>query len=162
LRVVFLDRDGVINDCPKDGYVKSIRELNLFQFAIPAVKRLNKAGFELIVVSNQSGCAQAGARIMDFFYCPHGPDDRCDCRKPRPGLLQQALRKYPEISADESFLVGDSLRDLLAANAVGLRSFLVLTGHGLRDVDEARNLEPPPVAITRDLAEAADLIANLA
>jgi len=183
LRVVFLDRDGVINHCETGCFVTSVSELRLFPCAARSVRALNEAGFEVIVVSNQSGIARGlygfaeleqitaeikrrmkseGARVLDFFYCPHADADECACRKPKPGLLQKAIEKYPRIDLDASFLVGDSLRDLQAGIAVGVRTILVLTGNGSRYVEAASRLVPPPLAVVSDFTEAVRLIVDFA
>jgi len=182
LRVVFLDRDGVINHCA-DYYVKSVAEIRLYPYAARSIRALNDAGFEVIVVSNQSGIARGvytpedldvitgeiqrrltsgGARILDSFFCPHDDNDGCDCRKPRPGLMLNAKAKYPDIDMSASFLVGDSLRDIQAGNSAGVRTVLVLTGHGGRDFESAMALDAPPIAATEDLWTAVGVILDFA
>jgi len=183
MKVVFLDRDGTLNDCPLDDYVKSAAGLRLYPYAVDSVRRMNEAGFEVIVISNQAGVAKgiytlknldeitrrislqmerAGASILDFFYCPHRDEDECLCRKPLPGLLKMAVRKYPSIDFQSSFLVGDSLKDMQLAAVGGLRSILVLTGHGENARLEAAQLVPPPLAVVANLAEAVSAILKFA
>jgi len=147
--LIILDRDGVINQ-DSDAFIKSPGEWVPIPGSLEAIGRLTRAGWAIAVASNQSGIArglmdesalraihekmlravaEAGGRIDLLRYCPHGPDDGCDCRKPRPGL-------YLEISATLGMslsgapVIGDSLRDLRAAEAVGARPILVLTGKG--------------------------------
>jgi D-glycero-D-manno-heptose 1,7-bisphosphate phosphatase len=130
-KVVFLDRDGVINfDSP--DYIKSCAEFEFIPGSLEAIRRLTANGFTSIVVTNQSALARklisaaelnrihammkravvsATGRITDVFYCPHLPGDGCDCRKPAPGLIYQARRKY-DIDLAAAVMVGDSLDDL--------------------------------------------------
>jgi D-glycero-D-manno-heptose 1,7-bisphosphate phosphatase len=138
--VVFLDRDGVINtDSPE--YIKSLSEFHPIPGSLEAMARLSKAGFALILVTNQSALARGliglselnaihdhlsnqvrrlGGRLDDVFYCPHHPDDHCGCRKPKPGLIHQACQRHG-IDLDRACLVGDSARDLQCARAAGCR-----------------------------------------
>lgn len=142
----FLDRDGVLN--VDHGYVHRLEQLDLIPGAAEAVRLLNQAGFLTIVVTNQSGVARgyyseddverfnsevrrrldaAGARIDAFYYCPHHPQGivaryavACDCRKPKPGLLDQATRDFA-IDRARSFMIGDKDDDMKAAAAFGIR-----------------------------------------
>ncbi len=150
--LVILDRDGVINQ-DSDDYVKSLDEFLPYPQAIEAIARLSRAGWTVAIATNQSGIArgyydeaalaamherlnalvaQAGGEIARIVHCPHGPDDGCDCRKPLPGLLE---RLGTELGIDDltgSWMVGDSLRDLEAGEAVGCRPVLVCSGKGER------------------------------
>jgi D-glycero-D-manno-heptose 1,7-bisphosphate phosphatase len=152
---VFLDRDGtLIEDV---GYLDSLARLALFPWTIDAVRALNRAGLPLVVVTNQSGVArkyfaeafvqethraldarlaEGGARIDAYYYCPHHPDGKlpeyalaCDCRKPRPGLIERAARDL-HLDPARSFVVGDKWGDVALARAVGGRAVLVRTGTG--------------------------------
>lgn len=148
-KLIILDRDGVINE-DSDAFVKSVDECQLIPGSVDAIARLSKAGFTVIVATNQSGLArglfdeyalarihqyiveqveEAGGKIAAFFYCPHGPDDNCSCRKPLPGLLNQAEREL-SLSVEGCYFVGDSLRDLQAAQAADCLPVLVTTGKG--------------------------------
>ena len=148
-RLVILDRDGVINRDSAE-FVKSTAELMPLPGSVDAIARLSNAGFTVAVASNQSGIARGlfdraalsamhkklrrlvskqGGRIDRIVVCPHGPDDDCDCRKPRPGLLKRLSRHYGA-NLDGVPVVGDSLRDLEAAVAVGAKPMLVRTGNG--------------------------------
>ncbi|MFP4295181.1 MAG: D-glycero-beta-D-manno-heptose 1,7-bisphosphate 7-phosphatase, partial [Halothiobacillaceae bacterium] len=163
-RLIILDRDGVINQ-DSDEYVKSVDEWIPLPGALEAIARLKQAGWTVAVATNQSGIAhglfdedalramhekmarllaELGARIDYITWCPHGPDDGCDCRKPRPGLYQQIARHF-DCSLENVPVVGDSARDLEAAVAVGARPVLVLTGKGARTRSQADL--PPGVAI---------------
>jgi D-glycero-D-manno-heptose 1,7-bisphosphate phosphatase len=170
---VLLDRDGTLNHSPGEGWVTEPGEFVPIDGAFEAVARLNRAGWPVAVVTNQScvgrGLASAeqvervnreclrvarerGAVLDAILVCPHGPEDHCSCRKPLPGLL---LRAAQERSYDllRSYMVGDSPRDLLAGRAAGATPLLVLTGKG----DRARAEHPPHLTFP-SLAEAVDWI----
>ena len=151
MKLVILDRDGTIN-VDSDEFIKSPEEWRPLPGALEAIARLNHAGWHVAVASNQSGLgrglfdvaalnaiharmhkalAALGGRLDAVFYCPHGPDDGCTCRKPLPGLFEQIGERFgvdlPAVPA-----VGDSLRDLQAGAAVGCPPHLVLTGKSER------------------------------
>ncbi len=148
-KLVILDRDGVINRDSK-AFVKNIDEFQPLPGSIEAIAMLARAGYTVAIASNQSGLARglfdrstlramhrklrrlvasAGGRIDRIVVCPHGPDDGCSCRKPRPGLLLRLARHYGT-TLDGVPVIGDSLRDLEAAAAAGARPMLVRTGNG--------------------------------
>lgn len=149
--LVILDRDGVINrDSPE--FVKNADEFQPLPGSIDAIARLSRAGFTVAVASNQSGLARglfdrralramhrklrrlaaaAGGRVDRIVICPHGPDDGCSCRKPAPGLLLRLARHYG-VALEGTPVIGDSLRDLEAAQAAGATPVLVRTGNGRR------------------------------
>ncbi|MDP6993440.1 MAG: D-glycero-beta-D-manno-heptose 1,7-bisphosphate 7-phosphatase [Woeseiaceae bacterium] len=150
-RLVILDRDGVINQ-DSDEFIKSPDEWAPIPGSLAAIGRLSCAGFEVAVATNQSGIGRklfdvtalnaihrkmvdaardAGGDIGNIVYCPHHPDAGCDCRKPQPGLLNQLSRRYG-VPLDNVPVIGDSVRDIDAALAVGARPILVLTGNGVR------------------------------
>ena len=150
-RLVILDRDGVINRDSSE-FVKNVDEFQPLPGSIDAIAALSRAGYTVAVASNQSGLArglldrnalramhrklrrsvgEAGGRIDRIVVCPHGPDDGCSCRKPRPGLLLR-LARYYRTSLEDVPVIGDSLRDLEAAQAAGARPVLVRTGNGRR------------------------------
>lgn len=149
--LVILDRDGVINR-DSDEFIKSTEEWQALPGSIDAIAAMSIGGFTLAVASNQSGIARglfdqraldamhhkmlelvgaAGGHINKIVICPHGPDDGCDCRKPRPGLLEQ-LANHFETPLTGVPVIGDSLRDLEAAAAVDAKPILVRTGNGTR------------------------------
>ena len=153
-RLVVLDRDGVINRESAD-FVKSADEWVPLDGSIEAIARLSNAGFSVAIASNQSGIARglfdtnaladmhsklhalvadAGGRIEHIAICPHGPDDNCDCRKPLPGLLHQ-ISATLNVSLANAPVIGDSLRDLEAAQSAGARPILVRTGNGRKTED---------------------------
>ena len=135
---VFLDRDGVINHDSSD-YIKNKSEFSFIDKSPEAVALLTRAGFNVIVITNQSaiarklttkkelekifnkmktGIVDAGGTINDIFYCPHLPDAGCDCRKPKPGLILQAKKKY-KIDLQYSCMIGDSAKDIECAKNAG-------------------------------------------
>ena len=146
IRFVFLDRDGVLDRKPADGgFVASWEQLELLPGVEEAIARLNRSGRTVIVVTNQRGIALGlyseaelcalhdrlrehlaahGARLDAIYYCPHDKG-QCNCRKPQPGLFEQAFRDFPDAAADNSVMVGDSLSDVEAASRLGMRSILV-------------------------------------
>ncbi|MGL5206914.1 MAG: D-glycero-alpha-D-manno-heptose-1,7-bisphosphate 7-phosphatase [Acidaminococcaceae bacterium] len=158
-KAVFFDRDGVLN-VDKD-YLHSVEELEWIDDAKEAVAYLTGKGYTVFVVTNQSGIArgyyeveamqhlhehmaaeiaEAGGKITKFYYCPHLPTGKveeyaveCDCRKPKPGLILQAMSEYPVCKA-ESFLVGDKKRDIESAEAAGIRGYLFEGGNLLEFV----------------------------
>lgn len=163
-KLIILDRDGVIN-YDSDDYVKSVDEWIELPNSMQALGKLTKAGYQIAVATNQSGISRgyfseetlaamhkkmidlasaAGATIDHIAYCPHGPDDQCDCRKPLPGLIDQ-IEIALNISAKDCFMVGDSLRDLQAGQAKDMKAALVLTGKGQRTLDKGVGLEGVPV-----------------
>jgi D-glycero-D-manno-heptose 1,7-bisphosphate phosphatase len=171
--LVILDRDGVINR-DSDKFIKNADEWQPLPGSIEAVAALSGGGFTLAVASNQSGIARglfdqvaldamhhkmlelidaAGGRVGKIVICPHGPDDGCDCRKPRPGLLEQ-LASHFETSLVGVPVIGDSLRDLEAAAAVDAKPILVRTGKGER-TEAALPERFANVAVYDDLAAAA-------
>lgn len=178
-KLVVLDRDGVINQDSR-AFVKSAEEWLPLPGSIDAIAALSNAGFAVAVASNQSGLARglfdeaalramhqklrelviaAGGCVDHIVYCPHGPDADCDCRKPKPGLLQQIGVHFDHDMADVPF-IGDTLRDLEAARSIGARPILVRTGNGV-SAAESLPLYLSDVEIYDDLAAAvAALIAE--
>ncbi len=147
MKLVILDRDGTINE-DRDDFVKSPDEWVPIPGALEAIARLNHAGWHTVVATNQSGLgrgtfdmatlnamhvkmnqmlAKQGGRIDAVFFCPHAPEDACNCRKPAPGLFVQIGERFGVDLADV-LVVGDSLRDLQAGAAVGCQPHLVRTG----------------------------------
>ena len=156
MRLIILDRDGTINE-DRDDYVKSPEEWVPLPGALEAIARLNHAGWHTVIATNQSGLgrglfdmamlnamhlkmnqllAKQGGRIDAVFFCPHTPEDQCECRKPLPGLLQLIGERYG-VELPEVHLVGDSLRDVQAGAAAGCQTHLVRTGKCGR-ADEAK------------------------
>lgn len=156
MKLIILDRDGVINVDSED-YVKSAEEWIPLPGSIGAIARLSQAGWTVAVATNQSGLARGyfglseldamhaklrqlvaaeGGELGLIVYCPHGPDDACDCRKPRSGLFRSISSHYA-VPLSGVPTVGDSLRDLQAGAALGCEPYLVLTGKGRKTVQQA-------------------------
>jgi D-glycero-D-manno-heptose 1,7-bisphosphate phosphatase len=171
MKLVILDRDGTIN-FDSDQYIKSPEEWRPIPGSLDAIAALNRAGYSVVVATNQSGIsrglldmsvlnaihdtmhralARAGARIDAVFFCPHGAEDGCECRKPKPGLFDEIADRYG-IGLSGVPAVGDSLRDLQAAAARGARPVLVLTGKGVQ-TRKAGGL-PEGTEVVADLAAA--------
>lgn len=149
MKLIILDRDGVINIESPD-FIKSPAEWQPIAGSLEAIALLNKAGYTVVIATNQSGVgrglfsietlhaihkklidsvAEFGGHISFIASCPHTPADNCTCRKPRPGLLLQISQRY-NCSLREVPVIGDSYRDICAALAVNAQAILVLTGNG--------------------------------
>ncbi|MGA2207109.1 MAG: HAD family hydrolase [Terracidiphilus sp.] len=146
LRTVFLDRDGILNEkMPEGQYVTRGEDFHVLPGVPEALRRLNEAGMRVIVVSNQRGIARGlytiadvevmhtaiqrrldsvGARIDAFFICPHDKG-QCNCRKPLPGLFEQAVARFPQIAAATSVMIGDSLSDIEFGRRLGMRTIFI-------------------------------------
>ena len=175
MKLIILDRDGVINH-DSASYIKSPEEWKPIPGSLEAIALLNQAGYRVVVATNQSGigrglfdmptlnaihgkmhkaCALVGARIDAVFFCPHAQDGGCNCRKPKPGLLEEIGRRF-NVNLRGVPSIGDSLRDLEASAAVGAQPILVLTGKGQKTRQE--DGLPPGTVIYADLAEAVESI----
>jgi D-glycero-D-manno-heptose 1,7-bisphosphate phosphatase len=181
-KVVFLDRDGVINRDSPD-YIKSLKEFEFLPGTLEALRRLTERGFTCIVITNQSAPARdlmssetldaihfhlcaavaaAGGRILDIFVCPHLPAADCSCRKPKPGLLFAAQQKY-RIDFSSAVMIGDSTKDIECALNAGVRTtILVQTGNGEKAARELSARKLFPDFIAQDLSCAADWIVKIA
>jgi D-glycero-D-manno-heptose 1,7-bisphosphate phosphatase len=169
MKLVILDRDGVINeDSPE--FIKSPAEWIPIPGSLEAIARLNQAGYRVVVASNQSGIARelfdmttlnaihqkmhaaaqlVGADIDAIFFCPHAAMDNCDCRKPKPGMFEEISKRF-KVSLKGVPTVGDSLRDLQAGFITGCAPYLVLTGKG--ETTRATGGLPPGTQVFPDLA----------
>jgi D-glycero-D-manno-heptose 1,7-bisphosphate phosphatase len=176
MKLVILDRDGTINH-DSDHHIRSPEEWRPIKGSIEAIARLTQAGYRIVVATNQSGiargyfdtrtlfeihealqraAAQAGGRIDAFFFCPHAADSACACRKPQPGMLVEAARRF-NVALEETYMVGDASRDVEAAAAAGARPVLVLTGKGRKTKEEGKL--PPGTQVFPDLAAFAEHLA---
>lgn len=156
IKLIILDRDGVINEESED-YIKSPEEFHPLPGSLEAIAALNHAGYPVTIATNQSGVgrgyysletlhaihdklqgllAQQGGHIDLLLYCPHHPDEHCDCRKPKSGMIKQILSHYPEIKPSEVLMIGDSMRDLEAAWAEHCSTALVRTGKGTKTLEK--------------------------
>ncbi|MDD5476719.1 MAG: D-glycero-beta-D-manno-heptose 1,7-bisphosphate 7-phosphatase [Candidatus Omnitrophica bacterium] len=180
MKVVFLDRDGVINKYPGDKlYVTSLRKFKFLPRAKKAIALLSKNGFKIFVASNQAGVGKgtysqktldlvtakmlvdiekAGGRIDKVYYCPHRKEMDCSCRKPKPGLLRQAAQKF-KFNLKNTYFIGDTTRDIFTARAAGCKSILVLTGK--EKLANQKNWEAKPDFVFKDLLAAAKFLARI-
>ena len=155
MKVVVLDRDGVINQ-DSHAYIKSAAEWHAIPGSLEAIAKLNQNGWSVFVATNQSALgrdlcdyqafqevtakmrkklAEVGGHIDGVFFCPHGPDEGCECRKPAPGMLED-LKSRLQRNIDDAWFIGDSERDLEAAEAALLRPGLVRTGNGEKTAEK--------------------------
>jgi len=183
-KAVFLDRDGVITEEPP-YYAHKIDQLELIPKSAEAIRLLNKNGFKVIIISNQSGVARGyyhekdiqiynnemkrqleekGAHIDAIYYCPHHPEATikeyridCDCRKPKPGMLKLA-EKDLNLDLKCSFLVGDKMSDIEAGYRAGCKTILVLTGQGNGELKKISEMNIKPNYISKDLFTAIQII----
>jgi len=179
-RAVFIDRDGTISE--EVGYVNHVSRYRVFPFAAEAVRALHEAGWLAVLVTNQAGVARGyfaeeiigqvhgvlaaelekgGARLDAVYYCPHHPSVGeppyrldCDCRKPRPGLIHEAARRF-RLDLAGCWMVGDRYSDVVLARNAGVRSAFVLTGYGRGEYEYQRHAwEHHPDLVAENLLEA--------
>jgi D-glycero-D-manno-heptose 1,7-bisphosphate phosphatase len=148
-QVLFLDRDGIVNQ--DKHFVSKIEDIAFVEGIFQLCKYFKAQGYEIVIITNQSGIARGlfseqdfqrvmtfileefkrnEVEILDFFHCPHGPDDKCECRKPLPGLFAQAIQKF-NILAQDCISIGDRERDILAAISAGIPQNYLLLGREL-------------------------------
>ena len=183
-RAVFLDRDGCVN--VEDDYIRDIAQFRLYPGAAASIKRLNEAGFKVVIITNQAGIArgftteqmvndvhgllvrwieETGAKIDRIEYCPHHPEGVveeyatvCDCRKPEPGMIFRAASEMG-IDLERSYIVGDKLSDIALGPATGAKALLVRTGFGTREEGKIKAGEaPPPDHVADGIEDAVDWI----
>lgn len=180
MKAVFLDRDGVINRYPGDKkYVTSWKQFRFLPLALEALALLRAKGFKVFVISNQAGIGKglysqkaldlltanmlkevrkAGGDIKEVYYCTHLPEEGCSCRKPRPGLIRAAKKKY-RLNLEKTFFVGDSVLDVLTARAAGIKSILVMSGR--ERLSNKKKWEAKPDFVLGNIFEAALFITHL-
>lgn len=175
--LVILDRDGVINKDSSE-YIVSAQDWDPIDGSIDAIARLTEHGYKIAIATNQSGVGRgyftlndltamhdkmcqlvddAGGSISFIAYCPHHPEERCDCRKPRTGLLEQIKEVLTENFGD-AYMVGDSLKDLQAATSMGIKPILVETGNGPKTLTELDAAGLQNVPVFKNLAAFVDSI----
>jgi D-glycero-D-manno-heptose 1,7-bisphosphate phosphatase len=179
-RAIFIDRDGTLNE--EVGYITDPAQFRLFDFAAEAVRKVNEAGWLAIALTNQSGVARGyfteeflrgihqsmeeslrsqGARLDAIYYCAHHPEfgaapyrRDCECRKPKPGLIERAVRDFA-LDPAECFVIGDRYRDVEMGHSGGARSVMVMTGHGREEyASEHRDWPRQPEYVAADLLDA--------
>ena len=181
-RIVILDRDGVINE-DSDNYIRSLADWRPIPGSIEAIAALSQAGYAVAIATNQSGLgrgyfelevlesihgklnelvAEQGGALSGIFYCPHRPEEHCQCRKPATGLLR-AIEAELCFSVRGAFFLGDSLKDLQAGEAAGCRPVLVKTGKGMQTLAKIQGADlaldnPKYIPVFADLAEATKYI----
>ena len=177
MSTIFIDRDGVINENRAD-YVKNWSEFRFLPGSREAIAKLTQAGHRIVVCTNQAGVARGsvpvetvyeihrkmvaaingmGGKVEKVYFCPHGKDEDCACRKPRPGML---LRARDELDLDmrDAVIIGDSIGDVRAGLAVGIHAVLVLSGLGFEQLCAHHHEADGPFRITLNLRHAAELI----
>ena len=161
--VIFIDRDGVINVDPIGDYIKSWKNFRFEQGSLEALKKITELGYEIILISNQAGIgdkvypeselwnihknmmrvfAEEGIRVSAGIYCLHGKDEGCKCRKPQVGLFEEAARRI-SFPRSKTFFIGDKVSDVLAGKRFGLKTIMVMTGHGNLEEKQAVNSMKP-------------------
>ncbi len=182
MKVVFLDRDGVINEFPGNGnYVTKVKDFHFIPGAVDAIRRLTEGGYKIFIISNQAGVGKGvysldklkridrhmikqvmagGGRIRKSFYCTHRSDAGCDCRKPGIGLLKRALKSLNKTitHAQKAFFVGDTEGDIKTGHNTGCKTIFVLSGR--EDRRYMRKWDVKPDYIVKDLSAAVPLIQN--
>lgn len=175
MKLVILARDGVINEHSAES-IKTPEEWLPIDGSLAAIARLNQAGYHVVIATNQSALARGlltiddmnaihnklrqslageGGQIQGIFYCPHGADEQCECRKPLPGLLRQISERFYANLTGVPY-IGDSLRDLQSAQAVGAQPILVKTGRGMETLTQAKLDTTIPVY--NNLSDAVDAL----
>jgi len=165
MKIIILDRDGVINQ-DSDNFIKTVDEFILLPGSIEAIAKLKQAGYKVYIATNQSGISRGyyntetlhamheklatllkeqHVKIDGIEFCPHGPDDNCDCRKPKAGMYLSIAKKAGLSDYSEILVVGDSLRDLQAAQSINAKPHLVRTGKGERTIKKDEGIEGIPV-----------------
>ncbi|MFF2480087.1 D-glycero-beta-D-manno-heptose 1,7-bisphosphate 7-phosphatase [Paenibacillus sp. NPDC058071] len=157
---VFLDRDGVINQNIENGYVTSWDRFRWLPGSVESISILCEQGWNVFIVTNQACIGKGivnmnelseihdrmqeellkyGAKINQFYVCPHKPEDNCDCRKPKPGMLLRAAEEH-RLNLSSCYFIGDSITDMMAAHSVGCTTVLVRTGLGERYENDTKRL----------------------
>jgi histidinol-phosphate phosphatase family protein len=177
MKIVFLDRDGVINKYPGDRlYVTSLVKFRFLPRAKKAIALLSKKGYKIFVASNQAGVGkgiyakrtldaitakmledieQVGGEITKVYYCIHRKEAGCSCRKPKTGLLKRAAQEF-KFSLKNAYFIGDTMRDVFTAQSAGCKSVLVLTGK--EKLANQKNWEAKPDFVFKDLLAAAEFL----
>jgi len=179
-RAIFLDRDGTLN-ADSVNYIKSKAELAIFDFTPPALQIFKNLGFKIILITNQSAIgrgmttqeavdeihralqrhlAKHGSTIDGFYYCPHTPEENCDCRKPKTGNIRRAVGDF-NLDLAASYFIGDSEKDVQAGAAAGCKTVLVRTGIKPPSGAAIRSWSIQPDLVTENILQAARKIEDL-
>jgi len=177
MKLIILDRDGVIN-YDSDDYIKTVDEWRPITSSLQAIGWLCQAGYTIVVATNQSGIArgyydvetlhamhkkmarmleQYGGYVEAIFFCPHGPKDECECRKPKSGMLLDIASRY-QCDLDDVFFIGDTLSDVRAAYSAGAKPVIVRSGKGEKTLASADAKELENIPVYKDLAAATQAI----
>jgi len=180
MKVIFLDRDGVINEYPGDfKYVTHWDEFKFVPGSLEALEKLTDSGFDIFVISNQAGVSEGiypaenlkditsrmlkevaknKAKIKEVFYCTHTAEENCDCRKPKAGLIKKALESVgaKNIDLKSTYFIGDSIRDVQTGKGLGFKTILVLSGK--EKLENMDNWQEKPDYITGNLKEAVGIV----
>ncbi len=153
-KVIFLDRDGVINH--DYGYVSEIEKFHFIDGVFEACEYFQKLGYEIIIITNQSGIGrnyfsekkfmeltnwmldkfnENGIKILKVYYCPHNPDESCNCRKPSPGMINQAMNDF-KIDLNNSWLIGDKISDIQTALNVNIKNNILILDSSIKESDK--------------------------
>lgn len=179
-KIIFIDRDGVINKDPagwtEHSYVTRWEDFYFLPGVKEAIKLLNDAGYDIVIISNQGGISKkfysqdvldkitanmlneievVGGRIKKVYYCPHHDKDNCDCRKPKTGMFDRAEKELG-IKANGAYFIGDGKMDVEAGRKMGLKTILVLSGKTV--LEDVEKWETKPDYIFKDLLEAVKFI----
>lgn len=176
-KAVFLDRDGTLNEDSVE-YIKSTDEFRLFEFTPRALRIFKRLGFKCILITNQSAIGrgltsreaveniherlkntveQSKGSLDGIYYCPHKPDEECDCRKPKTGNIEKAIADF-HIDPAVSYFIGDSQKDIRTGAAVGCKTVLVRTGVNPPLLQIIQTWKPRPDFVTENILEAAQII----
>ncbi len=176
--VVFLDRDGTIIE--EKDFINSPDEIEFIPGSIEGIRTIRKLGYKIIVISNQSGIGRGiltekmvkeindsfiqqlrerDAPIDALYFCPHHPDDDCNCRKPKAGMISRAVAEH-KLELEKAVIIGDKLSDIEMGKRIGAKSILVLTGYGRREREKLPDTTVNPDFIADDLLGAAKWLKN--
>ena len=180
-KAAFLDRDGTIIE--EKDFIKTADQIEFVPGSIEAIKLLRNLGYKIVVVSNQSGIGRGiltekmvtdvnasflrrledeGAAADALYFCPHHPDDDCDCRKPKTGMIKRAVREL-ELDLKDAVVIGDKLADIQLGKNIGATTVLMLTGYGRKVLDELTDSNPDekPDFVAENLLGAASWLKDL-
>ncbi|MCM8817097.1 MAG: HAD family hydrolase [Candidatus Omnitrophica bacterium] len=180
MKIAFLDRDGVISIFTPDDYIKNWSEFQFLPDAIEGLQTLVKNGFRIVIISNQAGVGRKifseqdlwdvtekmqnelrkqGIEIFKVYYCTHTPEDNCNCRKPKTGMIERFIAEFGDFERGKTFFIGDSDVDIEVGAKTGMKTILVLSGK-TKSVEETENWNYKPDFVVANLKEAAQIIVN--